>query len=78
MLEAIHGDYGPLGGGAAVKTKQAWTEVTRFDAVGVPGVNFGPGNSAESHQKNESTSLRLMVECYAMFERFLTRAPEGA
>ncbi|MCA9534355.1 MAG: succinyl-diaminopimelate desuccinylase [Myxococcales bacterium] len=59
-------------GVVAVKTKQAWTDVARFDAIGVPGVNFGPGNSAEAHQKNESTSWRLMVEGYAMFERFLT------
>jgi succinyl-diaminopimelate desuccinylase len=55
-----------------VRSKQAWTDVARFDAIGVPGVNLGPGTAAQAHQPNEYTELDKLVEGYAIFERFLT------
>ena len=58
-------------GVAAIKTKQAWTDVARFDAIGVPGVNLGPGNAAQAHQKNEYTELDLLEQGYAIFEAFV-------
>jgi succinyl-diaminopimelate desuccinylase len=61
----------------AVEPKQAWTDVARFDRIGVPGVNLGPGLNAQAHQRNEYTDLPLLVEGYGIFERFLTRAPSG-
>jgi len=59
-------------GVAAVKTKQAWTDVARFDAIGVAGVNFGPGTAAQAHQKNEWTALPLLSGSYEILKRFLT------
>jgi len=59
-------------GVAAVERKQAWTDVARFEQIGVPAVNLGPGENAQAHQKNESTSLRLVHEGYRIFETFLT------
>jgi succinyl-diaminopimelate desuccinylase len=59
-------------GVASVQTKQAWTDVARFDAVGVPGVNFGPGTQNQAHQRNEYTELGLLAGGYDILARFLT------
>jgi len=60
-----------------VRSKQAWTDVARFDAIGVPGVNLGPGTAAQAHQPNEYTELDKVLDGYAIFERFFAKTDDN-
>jgi succinyl-diaminopimelate desuccinylase len=63
-------------GVAGVLTKQAWTDVARFDSVGVPAVNFGPGTQNQAHQRNEYTELGLLDTGYEILHKFLSAMPK--
>jgi succinyl-diaminopimelate desuccinylase len=58
-------------GARSIEPKQAWTDVARFSALGIPAVNFGPGENAQAHQKNESTDCALVFEGYRILVGWL-------
>ena len=57
--------------GVAVEPKQAWTDVARLAAAGIPAVNFGPGATAQAHQQGEWVEVPAIERAYLALERFL-------
>ena len=43
--------------------KFGWTDVARFSALGVPAVNYGPGDPGVAHQREEYCDIAPIHEC---------------
>jgi succinyl-diaminopimelate desuccinylase len=53
-----------------VAPKQAWTPVAEFGLAGIDAVNFGPGEPAQAHRRDESIEIAALVRCYEVLEAF--------
>jgi succinyl-diaminopimelate desuccinylase len=59
--------------GIAVEPKQAWTDVARLAAHGVPAANLGPGATAQAHQQGEWAEAAALARSHRLYETFLSR-----
>ena len=54
FLEAVGGEANP---------KFGWTDVARFTGLGVPAVNFGPGDPMFAHKQDEHVPVADILSC---------------
>ena len=61
--------------GGEVNPKFGWTDVARFTALGVPAVNFGPGDPMFAHKQDEHVPVEHIERCERLLRDWLEAAP---
>ncbi|GAA2015306.1 succinyl-diaminopimelate desuccinylase [Nocardioides kribbensis] len=67
FLEAVGGVANP---------KFGWTDVARFSALGVPAVNYGPGDPLLAHKQEEHVPVEQVLRCERQLAAWL-RGEQG-
>lgn len=57
--------------GGQVRAKYGWTDVSRFAALGIPAVNFGPGDPNLAHTRDERVPVAAISAAVEMLRRYL-------
>ncbi|MET4058487.1 succinyl-diaminopimelate desuccinylase [Arthrobacter sp. UYP6] len=58
--------------GEEPKPKYGWTDVARFSALGIPAVNFGPGDALLAHTDNEHVHANAVRACLTALRTWLS------
>lgn len=60
--------------GGRVEPKYGWTDVARFSVLGIPAVNFGPGDPNLAHKQDERVPIAQLEGAWATLRTWLTTA----
>lgn len=63
--------------GGEVAGKLGWTDVARFSALGIPALNFSPGDPNLAHRADESVELAQLENCEQLLVGFLAQSAGG-
>jgi succinyl-diaminopimelate desuccinylase len=59
---------------AAPTAKYGWTDVSRFAALGIPALNYGPGDPNLAHTREEHVDPTKITECAQTLLKYLSSA----
>jgi succinyl-diaminopimelate desuccinylase len=57
--------------GQAPRAKYGWTDVSRFAALGIPALNYGPGDPNLAHTREEHVAVGQITRSVEVLRRFL-------